>query len=164
MRLAPQEIRTFFVTTCTWQRRPLFRSDPLAHLFLDTLHRYRHQGRFRLHAYVLMPDHFHALLTPLPDISLEKAMQLIKGGFSFRVKREMNSNLEIWQAGFTVHRVHDDDDFQKHSSYIRENPVRARIVETPAEYPYSSAVVGANIDPQPPWLKPQLEEVVISPG
>jgi putative transposase len=164
MPLAPQEVRTFFVTTCTWQRRPIFRYDPLAHFFLDTLQRYRAQGRFLLHAYVLMPDHFHALITPSPDISLEKAMQLIKGGFSFRVKREMNSNLEIWQAGFTEHRVHDDEDFVRHASYTRDNPVRARIVEAANEYLYSSAATGADIDPEPPWLKPQSEELAISPG
>jgi putative transposase len=162
--LAPQEIRTFFVTTCTWQRRAIFRADPLAHLFVDTLYRYRNQGRFLLHEYVLMPDHFHALITPAAAISLEKAMQLIKGGFSFRVKREMHSNVEIWQTGFTEHRVHDDEDFQRHASYIRDNPVRARIVETAEAYPYSSAAATSDVDPEPPWLKPQLEEMAGSPG
>ena len=75
MRRAPQEIRTFFVTTVTWQRRSLFRAEPMAYLLLDTLLRYRDQGRFLLHEFVLMPDHFHLLLTPAPEISLEKALQ-----------------------------------------------------------------------------------------
>ena len=91
-------------------------------------------------------------------------MQLIKGGFSFRVKREMNSNLELWQTGFSEHRVHDNEDFMRHASYIRDNPVRARIVETAAEYPYSSGVEGVDNDPEPPWLKPQLQEVAMSPS
>ena len=99
MRHAPQEIRTFFVTAVTWQRRGLFRSGPMADLFLETLLRYRDQGRFQLHEFVLMPDHFHLLLTPLPEVSLEKAVQLIKGGFSFRVKRELGLNAEIWFYG-----------------------------------------------------------------
>src|SRR5208283_3910214 len=156
MRRAPQEIRTFFVTAVTWQRRPLFRAEPMAHLFLDTLARYRNQGRFLIHEFVLMPDHFHPLLTPAPEVSLEKALQLLKGGFSFRVKRELASNAEIWQAGFTEHRVHDSEDFQRHAAYIRENPVRARLVETAEAYPYSSAASGVETDPEPPGLKPAV--------
>src|ERR1022692_2141569 len=121
MRLARQEVRTFFVTAVTWERRPIFRAEPLARLFLDPLARYRSEGRFLLHEFVLMPDHFHLLLTPAHDVSLEKALQFLKGGFSFRVKRELGSNAEIWQTGFTEHRVRDWEDFQQHATYIREN-------------------------------------------
>lgn len=156
MRRAPQEIRTFFVTTVTWQRRSLFRAEPMAHLLLDTLLRYRDQGRFLLHEFVLMPDHFHLLLTPAPEISLEKALQLIKGGFSFRVKRELGSNAEIWQEGFTEHRVKNAEDFEAHALYIRENPVRARLVEDATAYPYGSAAGKVTVDPTPPGLKPEF--------
>ncbi|HVP55536.1 MAG TPA: transposase [Candidatus Eisenbacteria bacterium] len=78
MSHAPQEIRTFFVTAATWGRRAIFRAEPMAHLFLDTLQRYRAQHKFQFHEFVLMPDHIHLLLTPAPDVPLEKAVQLIK--------------------------------------------------------------------------------------
>jgi len=87
MPFAPQEIRTFFVTAVTWGRRAIFRSEPMAQLFIDTLQRYRTQNKFLLHEFVLMPDHFHLLITPAHEVSLEKAVQLIKGGFSFRAKK-----------------------------------------------------------------------------
>jgi len=164
MRLAPQEIRTFFVTGVTWQRRPLFRAEPMARLFVDTLYRYRGRGRFLLHEFALMPDHFHLLLTPAYEISLEKALQLLKGGFSFRVKRELGSNAEIWQAGFTEHRVQDSEDFQRHANYIRGNPVRARLVEAAAAYPYCSAASGVEVDPEPPGLKPAVIMEQVSLG
>ena len=164
MRLAPQEIRTFFVTAVTWQRRPLFRTEPLAKLFLDTLSRYREQRKFQLHEFVVMPDHFHLLLTPELDFSLEKALQLIKGGFSFRAKRELGSNLEIWQPSFTEHRIQDKHDYAHHVGYIRENPVRARLVETAEDYPYRSAACALETDAEPPWLKPKPEGVLVSPG
>ncbi len=154
MRRAPQEIRTFFVTAVTWQRRSLFRSEAMAGLFLETLLHYRDQGRFFLHEFVLMPDHLHLLLTPAAEVSLEKVVQLIKGGFSFRVKRELGSSTEIWQEGFTEHRVKDAGDFESHAAYIRENPVRARLVENAAAYPYSSAGGKVEIDPVRPGLKP----------
>ena len=154
MPLAPQEIRTFFITAATWGRRPIFRAEQMAHLFLDTLQRYRAQHKFLLHEFVLMPDHFHLLLTPAPEVPMEKAMQLIKGGFSFRVKKELNSSLEIWATGYTEHRVKDAADYQQHVAYIRENPVRAGLVESSAAYRLSPASGEWEIDPTPPWLKP----------
>ena len=156
MRSAPQEIRTFFVTAVTWQRRPLFQTEPMACLFLDTLARYRNQGRFLIHEFVLMPDHFHLLLTPAPDISLEKALQLLKGGFSFRVKRELGSNAEVWQEGFTEHRVKNAEDFERHAVYVRDNPVRARLAENAAAYPYGSAAGSLEVDSVPPGIEPSI--------
>jgi putative transposase len=85
VRLAPQETRTYFVTAVTAQRRRLFQVTDDAALLQATILDYRGQGRFLLHAFVIMPDHLHALITPAPDVSLEKAMQYIKGGFSFRL-------------------------------------------------------------------------------
>ena len=101
-----------------------------------------------------MPDHLHLLITPAHEVSLEKAIQLIKGGFSFRVKKELGSNLEIWEKGYTEHRVKDLDDYQRHSVYIRENPMRARLAEDTTAYPYGSAYATCETDPTPPWLKP----------
>jgi REP-associated tyrosine transposase len=56
--------RVFFVTSVTWERRAIFQSDQLAQLFLRTLCHYRDQGCYQLHDFVLMPDHFHLILTP----------------------------------------------------------------------------------------------------
>ena len=53
-----------------------------ARLFLKSLYGYKRQGRFQLHAFVVMPEHVHLLLTPTVDITLERAMQFIKGGYS----------------------------------------------------------------------------------
>ena len=161
--LAPQEVRTFFITAVTWQRRPIFRAEPFANLFLDTLQRYRTQSKFFIHEFVLMPDHFHILLTPATDVSLEKSVQLIKGGFSFRVKKELDSNLEVWEKGYTEHLVKDATDYERHVNYIRENPIRARLAETASDYPYSSAFHSSRTDPTPPWLKPAPEVALVSP-
>jgi len=90
MRFATQETRTYLVTAVTAQRRRLFHVTANAELFWQTLLDYRSQGRFLLHAYVVMPDHFHALITPAVEVSLEKAMQFIKGGFSFRLKSKVD--------------------------------------------------------------------------
>jgi putative transposase len=99
-----------------------------------------------------MPDHFHLLITP--SSSLEKAVQLIKGGFSFRAKRELGSNLEIWRRGFADHRIRDFEDYDMHAHYIHLNPVKRHLCASPEEYRYSSAFPGWRLDPVPLWLKP----------
>lgn len=59
-----------------------------------------------------MPDHAHLLLTPAPEVSLEKAMQYIKGGFSFRLK----SKLDVWERSYDSRRITDLDDYTNHLS------------------------------------------------
>ena len=152
---APQEERTFFVTTNCYQRQPIFRDAERARLMLTVLQDNRRKGRFLLHEFVIMPDHIHLLLTPAPDVSLEKAVQFLKGGFSFRVKKELGFRCEMWQQSFTEHRVKDAADYEHHREYIRMNPMRSKLVSTPEEYAYSSAASGVELDEYPPWLKPE---------
>ncbi len=124
---------TFFVTTSTHARRRLFQVSANADLLLETLQHYRVQRLYKLHAFVVMPDHLHLLLTP-QTITLERSMQLIKGGFSHR----LTSRLPVWQRGFTDHRIRDRTDFETRRTYIHQNPVRAVLVTAAELYPYSS--------------------------
>jgi len=151
---ATENRQTYMVTSDTWGRA-LFAKERWARLFLDTLYHYRGTA-YLLHEFVVMPDHFHALITP--SGSLERAVQFIKGGFSHRAKVELGSNMEVWQKGFSDHRIRDCADHQRHAAYIRENPVRKRLCKRPEEYPYSSAHPGFELDPIPQRLKPGFEE------
>ena len=123
----------YFVSTQTAGRKPFFRHDRWARLMLATINHYQGAG-YQLHAYVIMPDHLHLLITPTE--SVEKSVQLIKGGFSFRAKRELAWNGEIWQPGFTDHRIRDEEDWQHHLSYIQNNPVNAHLVSNLADYEF----------------------------
>ncbi len=146
--------RTFFVTSVTWERRPIFRSERAAGLLLETLFAYRDRGIFQLYEFALMPDHFHLLLAPKPTLALERVMQFIKGGFSHRFMKETGSRMEIWERSFTNHRVRDNVDYEQHRKYVHLNPVRARLAESPPDYPYSSAHAGFLLDAVPQRLKP----------
>ena len=137
---------TYFVNFSTFQRRRFFIVESYARLFLRTLYGYRRQGRFKLHAFVLMPDHVHLIITPVAGITLERAMQFIKGGYSHAVGVEI-SKREIWQKGFTDHRIRDAEDFAGHRLYIHQNPVMAKLVANASEYRYSSAFPGFKLDP-----------------
>lgn len=137
----------YFVSTQTHGRKPFFRHDRWALLMQATINHYTGAG-YALHAYVIMPDHLHLLITPIE--SLEKSVQLIKGGFSFRAKRELEWAGEIWQPGFTDHRIRDEYDWQRHIEYIRNNPIDAKLVEDSVLYEFAGF---PNID-FPQGLKP----------
>jgi hypothetical protein len=84
---APQETRTFFTSFATWERRFILQSNPLCDLLLDVIRENRTRQRFEVHEFVFMRNHVHLTLTPAPLVSLEKAMQFIKGGFSYLARR-----------------------------------------------------------------------------
>jgi len=123
----------YFVSTQTAGRKPFFRHDRWARLMLAIINHYQGTG-YLLHAFVIMPDHLHLLITPVE--SVEKSVQLIKGGFSFRAKRELEWNGEIWQPGFTDHRIRDEEDWSRHLEYIRTNHLEAKLVEDIALYEF----------------------------
>jgi len=106
------------------------------------------QGKFLLHAFVIMPDLFHALITPAPDVSREEAMQFIKGGFSFRLK----SKMDVWMGGFNESQIMSAEKFASCVRYIEENPVRRGLVSTPEEFQFSSAGRDG-LDPMPFHLR-----------
>src|SRR5271157_3307723 len=85
--------RTFFATTKTSQGRALLQSERNATLMIDVLRSSVAARKFRLHDFVVMPDHVHVLLTVGADMTIEKAMQFIKGGFSYRLKK----SAAIWE-------------------------------------------------------------------
>src|ERR1700677_151586 len=151
--MMPQTTRTFFVSSTTDGRRALLQSDRMAQLLVDVLAENRRKGRFLLHEFVIMPNHFHLLLTPAADIPLEKAVQFIKGGFSFRAKREFQFPFEIWQESFVNHRIRDAEDYKHHRTYIWENPVRAGLCERPELFAWSSTSLATELDAPPPGLK-----------
>ena len=94
------------------------------------------QGKFEVHDFVVMPDHVHVLLTVHGNNTIEKAMQLIKGRYSYRLKHEFAYLGEVWQVGFSESRADDAESFARYRAYIAQNPVRAGLAERPGEYPY----------------------------
>lgn len=154
--MIPQRVHnfgTYFVSSQTWQRRDLFRNEELAQLLRDTILSYRDAGKFLLHEFVIMPNHLHLIITP-SDITLERAMQLIKGGYSHAVAQTGRKNLEVWQRGFTDHRIRDAEDYQRHLDYIYQNPVRAGLCTSSESYIWGSASGRWKLDDVPQRLKP----------
>src|SRR3954470_3121344 len=130
--------RTFFATTKTIQGRRLLQSERSANLLIDVLRSYVVAKKFTIHDFVVMPDHLHLLITLDHTTSIEKAMQLIKGGFSYRFRKELGYTGELWQRGFSEVRVDDRTSFLAHREYIHRNPVEAGLVGCSENFPYCS--------------------------
>src|ERR1019366_8526201 len=143
---------TYFITAGTFQKQQLLQSERMARLLLEVLFNYRSQETYLLHEFVLMPDHFHLLITPL--LTLERALQLIKGGFSFRAKKELVFQGGIWEKGFYDRRLRDWEEYCAFRQYIHRNPVKRGLALLPEDYPYSSVRTGLALVAVPQRLKP----------
>ena len=126
--------RTFFATTKTSMGRRLLQSERNAMLLVDVLRSCMAERKFRVHDFVIMPDHLHLLLTVPEDMTIEKVMQFIKGRFSYRLKHEFQYMGEVWQHGFSEERANDQESFLRCREYIAQNPVKAGLVESPEQY------------------------------
>ena len=153
---------TYFVTTKTWENRSVFQVPAVADIVVQKLISYREQGAYLLHEFVIMLDHLHLLLTPRDSVTLEKAMQLIKGGSSHAIHTQRGHKMQIWQSGFHEAAVRDFADYDAKARYIRSNPIAAKLVERPEDWPHSSANPRFQLDPIPRGLKPPGESGVLS--
>ena len=135
------------MTTHTWQRRQLFAKPEPARILLEQILECRHRGFYKLHAFVVMPEHFHALLTPGEEASLERAMQMIKGGSGYKIRRALAYRFPVWQPGFHDRWIRDAQEYATRKRYIEQNPVQARMVEKAEDFALSSANGKFALDP-----------------
>ena len=118
---------------------PLWIKDQrVANCILSRLRELQRRKLFLLRAYVLMANHVHVLLDP--QTSLSKITQQIKGATS----REANlilgrTSKPFWQDESFDHWVRDPAEWQKIRAYIEANPVKAGLVASPKDWPWSSA-------------------------
>jgi putative transposase len=142
---------TYFVTSSTFQKKQILHADRMASLLVAVFRHYNAQGKYLLHEYVVMPDHFHVLITPVD--TLERSVQLIKGGFSFRAKKEVRFGGEVWQNSFYDRRVRNWEEYEEYRTYILNNPVKRGLVGAAEDFAYSSKKL--QLDGAPQRLKPE---------
>jgi len=152
---------TYFVTTKAWQSISVLQVAQKAEIVISKMLEYRDKGNYLLHEFVLMPNHLHLIITPADDVTLEKAIQLIKGGSSHETHRIRESKMQIWQSGFHESRVIDWLDYKKKVDYVRFNPVVVKLVDQPQDWPYGSVSGKYQLDPIPQWLKPPFAKSLI---
>jgi putative transposase len=131
--------RIFFATTKTSMGKRVLQSERNAGLLIDVLRSFVAERRFQLHDFVIMPDHVHLLVEVCGEMTIEKAMQLIKGRFSHRLSHEIDYKGEVWQRGFTEEQVLNKETFEAHRAYIAGNPIKAGLVASAEEFPFCFA-------------------------
>jgi putative transposase len=152
LNIAPT-LRTFFVTSSITEKRNLLQSDRSATLFIDVLYSYRAAKRYFLHSFVVMPNHFYVLITIDSVITIERAVQFIKGGFAFRTGKKLGVTSPVWQRGFSEIRIYDSAACARILNYIAQNPVKWRLADRPEAFPYCSAHPSFELDELPRALK-----------
>ena len=95
--------------------------------------------RIQLHAVVVMPDHVHALFIPLRDpdgwpFPLVDILQCCKSATAHRINRLLGLSGPVWQEESFDHVLRSSESFEDKYEYIRQNPVKAGLVERPEEY------------------------------
>ena len=140
---------TFFFTVVTFHRRPIL-TDPLCREALrESIIDVRSEMPFTIDAWVLLPDHLHAIWTLPPlDADYSKRWGRIKAGFTTRVRsvfdraelstrsRQMRHEATIWHRRFWEHEIRDEEDYRRHMDYVHYNPVKHRLVERAVDWPY----------------------------
>lgn len=145
--------QTYFITANSLDKKHILQSERMAKLLTEVLFHYRAQQNYLLHEFVIMPNHLHLLVTP-SGAKLERCLQLIKGNFSYRAKKELCFTSEIWQGSYFDRRVRDAREYLADCHYIRQNPVVAGLCVRAQDWPHSSAAVAAPLDDPPRGLKP----------
>jgi putative transposase len=146
-----------YLTFSCYKKLWLFKSPTLYSSFLENLVRAKQRRSFDLHGYVVMPNHVHMLIYPHQDESISAILTAVKRPFSFsalnylqnrvpeiheelRVNKGAREVRRFWQAGGGYDRnIYRDETFAKTLEYIHFNPVRKGLVESPADWRWSSA-------------------------
>ena len=132
--------QTYFVTKCVEDRRPVLASPIAAEIIIETLAHVRRQGQIKLLAFVIMPDHYHAVFSLLPGEELSRLMRRIGSYTANRIRQALKIHRVIWQGdGFYDRACRDDAEVYDAVGYIHHNPVRKGLVGFPEEWPFSSA-------------------------
>ncbi|MFT5837219.1 MAG: putative transposase [Candidatus Azotimanducaceae bacterium] len=121
----------YFITICIENRKSsqLINAD-VCPLIRDSVAFYQDKGKWWVQLFLLMPDHLHALISfNQRERSMSKTIQ--------SWKRYLNRSIGVvWQRGYFDHRLRNADAEREKASYIRNNPVRAGLVEKPNDWPY----------------------------
>jgi putative transposase len=148
----------YYITTVIYARLPIFTRPAFVIPLLDSLNFYRYKQMFRLLGYVIMHDHLHLIIWPYGAATVGEIMRDFKEFTAKRIVRQAEvEDIQTWLAAFrrageetgrAQHKVWQDSFWDENIytarflrqklNYIHRNPVRAGLVENPADYPYSS--------------------------
>lgn len=124
-------------------RQRVFRSLKDRQEYLELIKRYKDKYGIRLYHFVLMANHVHFLLEPTEEGALSAFMHDVTLAHTMRFNRRQKTVGHVWQGRYKSIPIESDAYFLQCGRYIELNPVRAKLVDHPAKYPWSSYAVYA---------------------
>ena len=121
------------MTVTTKGREPIFAEETNCRRLMAACKDVFIYHPFRLAALVILPDHWHAILRPYPNIVIETVVGAVKQNV-WRQVCATQKRPSFWQPRFLDHRIRDDDDLAHHLEYIRLNPVKHGLTAQSEEY------------------------------
>ena len=133
----------YFVTTCCQKRSNILdNSEVVAILQEEWMSALKRHG-WLIGRYVIMPDHVHFFCMAHPSGAKQNLSQFVgqwKQWTAKRFIRELSMEKPVWQAGFFDHVLRSQESYIQKWAYVRENPVRAGLVEVCSDWPWQGRV------------------------
>ena len=141
IRLRPESYRgtrLIFITLCCEGRKSVFADGKTARWLIDCVRKQAEANRFAVHAFCVMPDHFHALVQGFdPASNLLRFLKILKQKTAFQHRQRFGETL--WQKKFFDHIVRSQASRDRVAWYIWMNPVRKGLCAKPEDYPFSGS-------------------------
>jgi len=137
-RVAPKE-HVYHVLTRGNNRQDVFEDEEDFRKYIDLLLRYKEKYHFKLYHYVMMTNHVHLVIEPSEGGGdLSEIMKGINLAYALYYKRKYNHTGHLWQDRYKSIIISKDEYLLACGSYVELNPVRAKMVEDPKDYTWSS--------------------------
>ena len=129
-----------FITQVVDGRTPIFADPAQVALLRTVLHIAQEKHPFAMLGYVFLPDHFHLLIKPVPEVTHSQIMLSVKPNFTVAYKKTcgVQGQMRFWQQRYWDHMIRDEADLARHLDYIHYNPVKHGYVTRPEEWADSS--------------------------
>ena len=135
-RLKTSEKIFFITTNLNPGEQPVH--DPEYQIIAETIVSERRRLGFLLFGYVLMPDHWHALIWPRSPVRISDVVQNVKRVSSLKINRLRQTRGSRWQRQFWDRFVRHAKEFRERLEYMHMNPVRKGLIEKPEQWRWSS--------------------------
>lgn len=130
----------YFVTFCTYDRRKWLASDPVHDAFVRFADTAADKFHIAVGRYVIMPDHVHLFVRGGPEFMLGQWIGTLKQSVA-KAAGKTAAGGTPWQEGFFDHLLRGDESMSEKWEYIRQNPLRARLVEEAQDWPYQGEII-----------------------
>ncbi|HEX7126750.1 MAG TPA: transposase [Thermodesulfobacteriota bacterium] len=141
----------YHVTARGNERRPIVADDEDRQRFVRTLAGMIEEHEVICHAWVLMTNHYH-LVVETPRANVSQAIHYLNGQYSQAYNRRHERVGHLFQGRFSGILVDKESYLLEVCRYVVLNPVRAELVDSPEDWPWSSFRATAGLAPCPPWL------------